>query len=81
MLLQTAFQLAQLGEEVEAARERLKQLVAQGLAYDSPEMLNALLDFEQRKAQWDDLEKIYLDVKETLSGKNSNRPVQDYLHH
>lgn len=53
LLLKAAARLYSIGVEVEAARERLRALAADGTAYDSPEMTAAL-------------EQQYLQLRETL---------------
>lgn len=68
MLRQTA-RLATLGVTVEKARGRLKKLVARGVPYDAPEMLAALERFNQADAEWKQLEREHLALKEKLTSR------------
>ena len=47
LLLASAARLYSMGVDLEAARERLRQLVEQGVSYDSNEMKQAYRDFKE----------------------------------
>ena len=66
LLLRSAARLYSLGIEVEGARQRLRDLVDQGVAYTSPEMREALEDYQQLDRQWKELEQLYLQLKEEI---------------
>lgn len=68
LLIQMATQLYTLGLDVETARESLRQMVAQSVPYESPQMLEALRRFESLKKQWDDLEQQYLSLRKEVQG-------------
>jgi len=69
LLLASAARLYSLGLDLEAARERLRQLVAQGTGYASEDMRRALREFQDLEQQWKDLEREYLDLRgEILRG-------------
>lgn len=69
LLLMTAARLYSIGVDVEGAREKLRQLVEQKVPYDSPEMLDALRDFQQLDTQWKELEKDYLELRAECLGE------------
>lgn len=71
LLLRSAARLYSLGIEVESARQRLRDLVDQGVAYTSPEMRKALEDYQELDRQWKELEQGYLNLKEEIQ-KNGN---------
>ena len=54
---------------MEAARARLKELVDQGVAYSDERMIKAYDDFNELKAQWDNLEKQHLELRDEITGK------------
>lgn len=68
LLLRSAARLYSLGIEVEGARQRLRDLVDQGVAYTSPEIREALEDYQELDRQWKELEQQYLRLKEELEG-------------
>ena len=51
LLLRSAARLYSLGIEVEGTRQRLRDLVNQGVAYTSPEMRKALEDYQELDQQ------------------------------
>ena len=51
LLVRSGARLYSLGMDMEAARDRLRQLVDQGVSYDSEEMLTAYRDFTALEAQ------------------------------
>lgn len=71
LLLRSAARLYSLGIEVEGARQHLRELVDQGVAYTSPEMRKALEDYQELDQQWKELEQGYLNLKEEIQ-KNGN---------
>ena len=62
LLILSAARLFSVGVDLEAARARLKELVDQGVAYSDERMLKAYNDFNDLKAQWDNLEKQHLEL-------------------
>lgn len=66
LLLASAARLYSLGVDLEAARERLRQLVAQGVSYDAEEMHAAWQDFAELDRQWKDLEKQHLALRDEI---------------
>ena len=66
LLLRSAARLYSLGIEVESARQRLRDLVGQGVAYTSPEMRKALEDYQELDRQWKELEQEYLKLKDDI---------------
>lgn len=66
LLIMSAARLYSLGVDLEGARERLRQLVADGVPYESPEMLAALTDFQTLEAQWKAMEKDHLEYRDEL---------------
>ena len=68
LLLASAARLYSLGVDLEAARERLRQLVQQGVSYESEEMKTAYLEFETLNQQWKTLEKEHLSLRAEIQG-------------
>ena len=60
LLLRSAARLYSLGIEVEVARQRLRDLVDQGVAYTSPELREALENYQELNKQWKELEQEHL---------------------
>lgn len=67
LLLRSAARLYSLGIEVEGARQRLRDLVGQGVAYTAPEMRKALEDYQELDTQWKALEREYLNLKDQIA--------------
>ena len=65
LLIASAARLYSMGIDLEAARDRLRQLVEQGVPYNSNEMKQAVQDFKELDRQWKELEREHLRVKET----------------
>ena len=63
LLLASAARLYSLGVDLEAARFRLKELVEQGVGYDSDEMMHAYRDFKELEQQWKTLEQQHLELR------------------
>ena len=68
LLLASAARLYSLGVDLEAARERLRQLVQQGIPYESEEMKTAYLEFETLNQQWKALEQEHLSLRAEIQG-------------
>lgn len=68
LLLKSAARLYSLGVDLEAARERLRQLVQQGVPYESEEMKTAYLEFETLNQQWKALEQEHLSLRDKILG-------------
>ena len=69
LLIMSAARLYSVGVELEAARARLKELVDQGVSYSDERMIKAYNDFNDLKAQWDNLEKQHLELRDEITGK------------
>ena len=66
LLIASAARLYSMGIDLEAARDRLRQLVEQGVPYNSDEMKQAVQDFKELDRQWKELEREHLRVKEEI---------------
>ena len=66
LLLASAARLYSLGVDLEAARERLRELVARGVSYESEEMRLALRDFQELDKLWKALEQDHLSLREEI---------------
>ena len=69
LLILSAARLYSVGVDLEAARSRLKELVDQGVTYSDERMIKAYNDFNELKAQWDNLEKQHLELRDEITGK------------
>ena len=69
LLIMSAARLYSVGVDLEAARARLKELVDQGVSYSDERMIKAYNDFNKLKAQWDNLEKQHLELRDEITGK------------
>lgn len=69
LLLKSAARLYSLGIEVDAAKERLRTLVNEGVGYDDPKMLQALDTYTEMKKQWESLERDYIDLRNEVESK------------
>ena len=72
LLLASAARLYSLGVDLEAARFRLKELVEQGVGYDSDEMIQAYRDFKDLDQQWKTLEQQYLELRDEVVKDGQN---------
>lgn len=72
LLLASAARLYSLGVDLEAARFRLKELVEQGVGYDSDEMIQAYRDFKELDQQWKTLEQQYLELRDEVVKDGQN---------
>ena len=66
LLIASASRLYSMGIDLEAARDRLRQLVKQGVPYNSDEMKQAVLDFKELEQQWKALEKQHLELRDEM---------------
>ena len=74
LLLASAARLYSMGVNLEAARERLRQLVEQGVSYQSTEMRQAYREFKELEQQWKALEQQHLELRdEIMRGEQSVR--------
>ena len=69
LLILSAARLYSVGVDLEAARSRLKELVDQGVSYSDERMIKAYNDYNELKAQWDNLEKQHLELRNEITGK------------
>ena len=69
LLILSAARLYSVGVDLEAARSRLKELVDRGVSYSDERMIKAYNDFNELKAQWDNLEKQHLELRNEITGK------------
>ena len=63
LLLASAARLYSLGVDVEAARERLKELVKLGVPYESEEMRTAYQSFTELNEQWKAMEQAHISLR------------------
>ena len=66
LLIASAARLYSMGIDLEAARDRLRQLVKQGVSYNSEEMKQAVSDFKELDRQWKELEREHLELKDEV---------------
>ncbi len=66
LLLASAARLYSMGVDLEAAREKLRQLVEQGVSYESEEMLRAYEAFTALDRQWKSLEREHLALRDEI---------------
>ena len=66
LLLASAARLYSIGIDLEAARERLRQLVADGVPYNSDEMRQAYEEFAELDRQWKSLEQQHLELRDEM---------------
>ena len=66
LLLASAARLYSMGVDLEAARAKLKELVEQGVPYDSDEMKRAYRDFKELEQQWKELEQQHLELRDEI---------------
>ena len=77
LLLMSAARLYSLGLDVEAAREKLRQLVEQGVSFSSEEMLEAYEEFTAVDGQWRELEKQHLELRDEIRRERIKRIQTD----
>ena len=73
LLLASAARLYSLGVDVEAARERLRELVKQGVPYESEEMRAAYQSFTELNEQWKAMEQAHISLRDELLRKKVGR--------
>lgn len=66
LLLASAARLYSMGVDLEAARAKLKELVEQGVSYDSDEMKQAYQAFKDLELQWKALEQQHLELRDEI---------------
>ena len=66
LLIASAARLYSMGIDLEAARDRLRQLVEQGVPYNSNEMKQAYHDFKEIEQQWKALEQQHLELRDEI---------------
>ena len=69
LLIASAARLYSMGIDLEAARDRLRQLVEQGVPYNSVEMKQAVSDFMELDRQWKELEREHLELRNEVTKK------------
>ena len=67
-LVLSAITLVRVGEALEDAKKKLKQLVDQGVPYESEEMKNALDECLSLQQQWKALEVEHIQLKNRITG-------------
>ena len=67
LLIASAARLYSMGIDLEAARDRLRQLVEQGVPYSSDEMGQAVQDFKELERQWKELEREHLSLRDKVT--------------
>lgn len=68
LLLKSAARLYSLGIELDAARDRLRQLVERGVPYESEEMASAYRDFTELEALWTGMEQQHQELRDEIVG-------------
>ena len=66
LLIASAARLYSMGIDLEAARDRLRPLVEQGVPYSSDEMKQAVQEFKELDRQWKELEKEHLKLRDEM---------------
>ena len=69
LLIASAARLYSMGIDLEAARDRLRQLVKQDVPYNSDEMKQAVQDFKELDRQWKELEREHLRLRDNVMKK------------
>ena len=69
LLIASAARLYSMGIDLEAVRDRLRQLVEQGVPYHSDEMKQAVQDFKELDRQWKELEREHLELRDEVTKK------------
>ena len=77
LLLASAARLYSLGVDLEAARFRLKELVEQGVGYDSDEMMHAYRDFKVLDEQWKALEQQHIELRDEIVREKSESSMTE----
>ncbi|NNJ32859.1 hypothetical protein [Lacrimispora defluvii] len=71
-LVKQAGRLYTLGLTVEKRKEKLRRLVEKKVPYDSPQMKEALSEFEQANEEWKRLEREHLAYRAQFGIENSD---------
>ena len=66
LLIKSAARLYSLGVDLEMTRDKLKKLVEQGVPYDFKEMKDAYREFSELDAQWKELEKQHIELRDEI---------------
>lgn len=66
LLLRSAARLYTLGLDLDAAKERIRKLVSDGVGYDAPEMAQAAQEYTELKTLWNSLETEHLELKHEI---------------
>lgn len=66
LLIASAARLYSMGIDLEAARDRLRQLVEQGVPYNADEMKQAVQDFKKLEQRWKALEREHLRLRDEV---------------
>ncbi len=66
LLIASAARLYSTGVDLEAARERLRQLAERGVPYESEEMRAAVREFQDLESLWKSLEQQHLALREEI---------------
>ena len=66
LLLLSGARLYSLGLDLDAAKEHIRKLVADGVGYDAPEMAQAAQEYAALKTLWDNLEAEHLKLKHEI---------------
>ena len=67
LLIASAARLYSMGIDLEAARDRLRQLVEQGVPYSSDKMKQAVQDFKELDRHWKELEREHLELRDEVT--------------
>lgn len=71
-LVKQAGRLYTLGLTVEKRKEKLRRLVEKKVPYDSPQMKEALSEFQEADEEWKRLEQEHLEYRTQFGMENSN---------
>ena len=66
LLLRSAARLYSIGLDLDAVKESIRKLVADGVGYDAPEMVQAAQEYTELKELWDNLEAEHLKLKQGI---------------
>lgn len=67
LLIKFGARLYSLGIDLEAAKEKVRRLAAQGTPYDAREMVQATDEYSELKSRWDNLEQEYLALRNKIT--------------
>lgn len=67
LLLKTAARLYSLGIDLDAARDKVMELVNAGVSYESKDMSQAVHEYMELKRLWDGLEQEYLALRDSIT--------------